>query len=196
MQVVVNSRHDEIESFRDVLWSGRRPSLNVDRRKRRAGISVVLLAASVALGACGGRDAATADPSTLADTLAALISSAYRFDTPGAPDRMKALYAEGEQVVSASGGTLTVGADSVRSGIDSFWARAGTNMREARWEWREFHATRLGPDAAVLTGTWAIPHIAPDGNPHRIEGAWTAVFERIDGDWKIVHEHLSEPAPQ
>jgi len=52
---------------------------------------------------------------------------------------------------------------------------------------------RLAPDAAVLTATWSIPHIAPTGRPHTIRGAWTAVFRNINGKWMIVAEHLSTP---
>ena len=67
-------------------------------------------------------------------------------------------------------------------------------MRDAKWNWDEVHVERLSSDAAVLTGHWSLPHIAPDGLEHTIEGAWTAVFRRIDGQWKIVHEHLSQPS--
>jgi ketosteroid isomerase-like protein len=129
----------------------------------------------------------------LADTLTALIESAYDFTTPGALERMNALYASSDDVVSASGGRITVSADSVRQGVARFWELAGQNMREARWTWGQVHVEPLGSDGGVLTATWSIPHIAPDGNPHVIEGAWTAVFRRVQGDWKIVHEHLSVP---
>jgi ketosteroid isomerase-like protein len=53
------------------------------------------------------------------------------------------------------------------------------------------YVERLGEDAAVLTATWSVPHIAPDGKRHVIGGAWTAVFRRINGRWKVVQEHLS-----
>jgi ketosteroid isomerase-like protein len=50
----------------------------------------------------------------------------------------------------------------------------------------------LSPDAAVLTTTYRVPHQTPDGRPHVIGGAWTAVFARRDGRWQIVQEHLSD----
>ncbi|MEX2584163.1 MAG: DUF4440 domain-containing protein [Gemmatimonadota bacterium] len=135
------------------------------------------------------------EPGALADTLTTLIAEAYDFTQPGVPERMSSLYANSDRVVSASGGTVTLSMDSVRVGIGDFWQMAGQNMRNARWIWHEVHVERLAPDAAVLTGTWSIPHIAPAGNDHVIEGAWTAVFSRRSGDWKIVHEHLSTPSP-
>ena len=69
----------------------------------------------------------------------------------------------------------------------------GRNMRDAKWVWGKVYVDRLSRDAAVLTATWSIPHIAPDDRPHVIQGAWTAVFRRIQGKWMIVVEHLSVP---
>jgi ketosteroid isomerase-like protein len=157
----------------------------------RLGVLVQLLMAFT--GCSEGVSARGYDPA-LADTLSShLIADAYDFGRVGTLERMTALYADSEGVVSASGGQMTVSADSVRQGIARFWEEAGRNMRDARWTWHEVQVERLAEDAAVLTGTWSIPHLTPDGQPHVIEGAWTAVFRRMDGEWKIVQEHLSEP---
>jgi len=104
---------------------------------------------------------------------------------------MTSLYPDTGRVISASGGQLITTADSVRGGIREFWNDVGKNMRDARWQWNSVYVYRLGPDAAVLTGTWSIPHIAPNGQPHVVRGAWTAAFRRMGGQWKIVQEHLS-----
>lgn len=141
-----------------------------------------------------GPPLAEEDSRALADTLTALIQDAYDFSRSGTLDRMIALYADTDGVISASGGQITVSADSVREGIRRFWELAGQNMGNARWIWGEVHVDRLSGDAAVLTATWTIPHTAPDGEAHVLEGAWTAVFRRVAGNWKIVHEHLSAPS--
>jgi ketosteroid isomerase-like protein len=147
------------------------------------------------LSACSqGHERPGGEAPALTDTLTALIEEAYDFDRPGAVERMSSLYAPSERVVSASGGRITASADSVRQGIVRFWELAGQNMRDAQWTWGEVYVERLGEDSAVLTATWSIPHVAPDGQPHVIEGAWTAVFRRLGSDWRIVHEHLSVPA--
>lgn len=145
---------------------------------------------------CAGCDGAVGyrpDDMALADTLTALIEHAYDFESADVVERMSALYPDTGRVLSASGGRITTTADSLRQGIATFWEDAGRNMREARWVWGEVHADRIGEDAAVLTATWSIPHIAPAGHPHVLSGAWTAVFRRIAGEWKIVQEHLSAP---
>lgn len=147
------------------------------------------------LAACGGapRPSPEGDEAALADTLKARIEAAYDFSRPGVADRMIALYPRDGRVVSASGGQIVPSGDSLRAGIRAFWENAGRNMRDARWMWHQVFVERLGPDAAVLTGTWSIPHIAPTGRPHVLEGAWTAVFRRVEGEWLIVAEHLSAP---
>lgn len=154
-----------------------------------------MLAAPLLACACTGASS-SAGPNAgpdqaLADTLKLLIQHAYDFSRPGAVERMSALYPDSGRVISASGGQLVTSADSVRSGIRAFWNDVGRNMRAARWQWDSVYVDRLGPDAAVLSGTWSIPHIAPDSQPHVIRGAWTAVFRRMGGHWRIVQEHLS-----
>lgn len=150
-----------------------------------------LLQALVLAGCAGGAPAG--NDVALADTLKARIESAYDFTRPGAAERMNALYPDTGRVISASGGQILTSPDSLRAGIAAFWDNVGRNMRDPRWVWGDVYVDRLGPDAAVLSATWSIPHIAPTGRPHVIQGAWTAVFRRIDGRWMIVTEHLSVP---
>ena len=149
-----------------------------------------------ALAACGSPqppgEAGKAD-AALADTLKARIEEAYDFSRPGLVERMSALYPDTGLVISASGGQVIATADSLRAGIAAFWHNVGRNMRDAKWVWGKAYVHRLSGDAAVLTATWSIPHLAPDQRPHVIRGAWTAVFRRISGKWMIVVEHLSAP---
>jgi len=127
----------------------------------------------------------------LSDTLKAIIADAYDFSRPGAVERMNGLYATEAQVVSASGGSIIATRDSLQAGIAKFWNNVGKNMRDPVWRWGNVFVEPLGNDAATLTGSWSIPHIAPDGQPHTISGVWTAVFRRTGEGWKIVQEHLS-----
>lgn len=143
------------------------------------------------LGACGTPPAQS--DAALADTLRARIEDAYDFSRPGVVERMNALYPDTGRVISASGGQIVASADSLRVGIAAFWQNVGQNMRDSKWVWGDVYVDRLSEDAAVLTATWSIPHIAPTGRPHVIRGAWTAVFRRLEDKWMIVVEHLSVP---
>jgi ketosteroid isomerase-like protein len=149
----------------------------------------------VVAAACGGKAAEPSDVTrrALADTLTGLISDAYDFSRPGVAERMMELYADSGPVVSASGGTIVVGRDTLQASIATFWENVGRNMRNPVWKWGEIHVEPLGAGAASLTAAWSIPHIAPDSQPHVISGAWTAVFRRTSSGWRIVQEHLSVP---
>lgn len=150
-----------------------------------------MLAASALLSACGTTRHRPGPDPALADTLKQLIARAYDFTRPDVVTRMSSLYPDTGRVISASGGQLLTSADSVRAGIREFYQYTGRNMRAPHFQWKSVYVDRLDEDAAVLTGTWSIPHVAPDNQPHVINGAWTAVFRRIAGRWKIVQEHLS-----
>jgi ketosteroid isomerase-like protein len=65
-------------------------------------------------------------------------------------------------------------------------------MQGAHWEWDSVYVNVLSRDAAALTATYRIPHLTPQGEPHTISGAWTAVFERRPQGWVIIQEHLSD----
>ncbi|CAN5856623.1 hypothetical protein BH23GEM9_BH23GEM9_35360 [soil metagenome] len=156
---------------------------------------MLVLLSSLAVACAAPQDEGHRDVAALEDTLRARIEAAYDFTRPDVVAAMASLYPDTGRVVSASGGELITSPDSLRQGIAVFWENVGTNMRDPVWQWKEVHVDELGRDAAVLSATWAIPHIAPTGRPHVIEGAWTAVFRRIGGEWLIVHEHLSIPPP-
>jgi ketosteroid isomerase-like protein len=164
-------------------------------RRPRAVPTLLLLAA--ALGACrpAPRVVTEAERRAVADTLLQLVASAYDFSRPNVVERLLSLYPDTGVVVSASRGRMTTSRDSIAAGIRGFWSRVGRNMQGPRWEWLATRVDVLGPDAAVLTGTYRIPHRTPAGEPHVIGGAWTAVFARRAGRWMIVHEHLSDAGP-
>jgi hypothetical protein len=137
-----------------------------------------------------------AERTAIADTLRSMIVSAYDITKPGdAVARMMSLYPPTGGVVSASGGRVSVSRDSLASGIRAFWEYVGQNMRDPRWTWDEWHIDVLSRDAAVVTATYHVPHRTPRGEPHTIGGAMTEVFQRRDGRWTVVQEHLSDLAP-
>ncbi|HEU4629898.1 MAG TPA: nuclear transport factor 2 family protein [Gemmatimonadaceae bacterium] len=106
--------------------------------------------------------------------------------------RMLSIYPDSGRVVSASAGQVTTSRDSLAASIATFWQNVGQNMRNPEWRWGPMLVDVLGPDAAVVTATYRIPHLTPRNEPHVIGGAWTAVFQRRDGRWVVVQEHLSD----
>lgn len=110
--------------------------------------------------------------------------------------RMLSLYPDSGRVVSASAGHVTTDRDSLAGSVTHFWEYIGQNMRDPEWRWGPMQVDVLGPDAAVVTATYRIPHLTPRGEPHVIGGAWTAVFVRRGASWVVIQEHLSDtPGP-
>jgi ketosteroid isomerase-like protein len=89
-------------------------------------------------------------------------------------------------------GRVTATRDTLAGEIRGFWQRVGQNMREPRFELGSSYVDLITRDAAVITLTYRIPHLTPRNTPHTVSGAWTMLWRRQDGRWRIVQEHLSD----
>ena len=153
-----------------------------------------IVVAAAAFG-CGPRSAANmsqTEKNAVADTLKKLVVAAYDLSKPNPVQSLVSLYPTEGRVISASGGVITTTRADLDRGIKAFWTYVGQNMRNPRWEWTSMNVDVLAPDAAVMTSTYRIPHLAPNGMSHVIGGAWTAVFQKRGGRWVIIQEHLSD----
>jgi hypothetical protein len=121
-----------------------------------------------------------------------MVRDAYDLSRPDPVRRLTGLYPDTGRVVSAAVGRLTVTRPALDSQVARFWDRVGRHMQSPRFVLGAVHASVLSRDAAVLTMTYSIPHRTPEGAPHTIGGAWTALFERRGGRWVITQEHLSD----
>jgi hypothetical protein len=133
---------------------------------------------------------------TIAATIEQRVKTAYDLGASDVLAGMLSLYPREGAVYSASGGSVTTTRDSLETAIRQFWNYVGRNMREPKWEWTTMRVDVLSRTSAVMTTAYRVPHLTPNGDPHVIGGAWTAVFARKNGEWVIVHEHLSDsPSP-
>ena len=161
-------------------------------------IALVAVAVALALlsvsspAARGAAPLRTADRERIAAEVERELRTAYDFSQPDVAERLLALYGDSGSVVSAAGGRMLTSRDSLAEGIRYFWENVGRNMREPEWIWDALAVDVLSPSAAVVTGTYRVPHINPRGVPHEIGGAITAVFVYDGRRWRIVQEHLSD----
>ncbi len=156
------------------------------------------LAAGAVL-ACGPRadtGLTAGERQAIATTIKQRVKGAYDLGASDVLAGMLSLYPREGPVYSASGGAVTTTRDSLEAAIRQFWNYVGRNMRDPKWEWTMMRVDVLSPSSAVMTATYRVPHLTPNGRPHVIGGAWTAVFAKRNGEWVIVHEHLSDsPSP-
>lgn len=139
---------------------------------------------------------AEAERQAIADTLRSVLESTLQFGEGNTVDRFMSLYADTGRVVSAASGSFSASRDSLRQSLVQFWEGAGRFMRHPEWTWGSMAIDVLSRNAAVVTARYTIPHWTPEGRPHVLGGAWTMVWARRDGAWRIVQEHLSDlPRP-
>jgi ketosteroid isomerase-like protein len=165
-----------------------RPSV---RRALAAGVALVAL--SAALAAC--TDPLRVSPAhrrAIADTLSTLVTNAYDFAKPEPASRLLSLYPDTGRVISAVAGRVTTTRDTLAREITGFWERVGRNMQNPRFVLGSTYVDVITRDAAVLTLMYSIPHTTPQGTPHTVSGAWTMLWRRENGRWRIVQEHLSD----
>lgn len=161
-------------------------------------LALVALTCSVGLACRPQADSAltAAERQAIATTIEQRVKGAYDLGARDVLAGMLSLYPREGPVYSTSGGTVTTTRDSLEGAVRQFWIYVGRNMRDPKWEWKTMQVDVLSPTSAVMTATYRVPHLTPAGQPHVIGGAWTAVFAKRDGEWVIVHEHLSDsPSP-
>lgn len=164
------------------------------RLRLRPGLRALVLAAFTSLAAAC-RDPRQIPPDerrAIADSLTSLVSAAYDLRRPDAPERLLALYPDSGRVISAVAGRVTTTRDSLVAEIRGFWERVGRNMQSPRFELGSSYVDLITRDAAVVTLTYRLPHLTPRHTPHVISGAWTMLWRRQGGRWRIVQEHLSD----
>lgn len=154
--------------------------------------AIVGAAVTLAVG-CGTTGTMSAgERQAIADSISRQVKSAYDLSKPNVEQRLLSLYPPSGRVVSAASGQVLTSRDSLAMGIKAFWENVGVNMRDPKWVWDLMVVDVMAPNAAVMTAKYHIPHLTPRNQPHTLGGAWTAAFEKRDGRWYIIQEHLSD----
>jgi ketosteroid isomerase-like protein len=153
---------------------------------------VGVAALALAAGCRSETTMSAAERQAIADSLTRQVKAAYDLSKPNVEQRLLSLYPPSGRVVSAAAGQMLTSRDSLALGIKAFWENVGVNMRDPKWIWDQMVIDVLAPNAAVMTARYHIPHLTPRNQPHTLGGAWTAVFEKRDGRWYVIQEHLSD----
>jgi beta-aspartyl-peptidase (threonine type) len=94
-------------------------------------------------------------------------------------------YWRSPELVFCSGATLTKGWDATLEHYRKRYQAEGREM--GRLGFDAVEVLPLGPDGAAARGAWRLR--TSDGKePH---GLFTLVLRRVDGAWRIVHDHTS-----
>src|SRR5690349_21464981 len=169
------------------------PAMSIAPTADRIRFTATVVAAIALAAACSsGTSMSAGERQAIADSIARQVKAAYDLSKPNVEQRLLSLYPPSGRVVSAAAGQMLTSRDSLAMGIKAFWDNVGVNMRQPKWIWDQMIIDVLAPNAAVMTAKYHIPHLTPRNQPHTLGGAWTAVFEKRDGLWYILQEHLSD----
>jgi ketosteroid isomerase-like protein len=82
--------------------------------------------------------------------------------------------------------------DSLAADVHSFY---GTLAEVRVAEWEDMQVIALGRDAAFVTAKFHWNSTDTSGAILDMHGAWSALYIRVDGEWKIraIHESVLQP---
>ncbi|WP_221766421.1 nuclear transport factor 2 family protein [Sphingomonas ginkgonis] len=142
-------------------------------------VAVLALAACAKSGQTGQAPVTEAEATRIAQGAEASFSS-------GDANRIMANYGSKAVMIDASNPTPTDDR-SAQTG----WAKTFTSMRPADYAVTDRHIQLVGPDAFVSSGVESFTVQAGAARP-KVSSRFTDVYQRQgDGQWKIVHEHVS-----
>ena len=105
-------------------------------------------------------------------------------------DRIRAGYSEGP--ISVTNGVIIEDFDARFELTRDFFE----SLRTLDGSYRNVHLEVLASDAVVVTRNDDILWTDTTGTEGEFHTAWTGVFRRIDGEWKIIYSHESWPLPE
>jgi uncharacterized protein (TIGR02246 family) len=147
------------------------------KRPRAAAAAFAVAVASVG--------ASSAAPSDLTASVRAVLDAQVEAWNRGDLDGFMAGYWRSPDLVFCSGATVTRGWDETLARYRKRYQSEGREMGRLRFDGIE--VIPLGEDAALARGAWRLA--MRDGQePH---GLFTLLLRRLDGSWRIVHDHTS-----
>jgi ketosteroid isomerase-like protein len=140
------------------------------------------LAFALAVASAG---ASSASPAGVAAAARAVLDVQVEAWNRGDLEGFMAGYWRSPDLVFCSGATVTRGWDGTLDRYRKRYQSEGREMGRLRFDGVE--VIPLGEDAALARGSWRLT--MRDGRePH---GLFTLLLRRLDGAWRIVHDHTS-----
>ncbi len=150
----------------------------------------VVATAVLALPACApaGRPLAEVQRAAIADTVRRLTREVAEGAGQVSVERAFARFERGTEFAFANNGTASFAPDSVLAQF----RRVYRPLRRQDIDLSAWKVTVLGPDAAVVTTHGSYTYTDSTGvtsSPRLL--AWTLVWARRDGQWRVLHSHQS-----
>ncbi len=129
--------------------------------------------------------ASSASPAGVTAAVRAVLDAQVEAWNRGDLEGFMTGYWRSPDLVFQSGATVTKGWDDTLARYRKRYQSEGREMGRLRFDGIE--VVPLGEDAALARGAWRLA--MRDG--HEPHGLFTLLVRRIDGSWRIVHDHTS-----
>jgi len=103
-------------------------------------------------------------------------------------DRFLVTYWDSDELTFFSGGTVSKGHKAVKARYVKNYRSEGKEMGKLAFS--DLEVFPLGADAAMARAKWKLVT-----SKEKVEGLFTLVLKKLDGGWKIVHDHTSKADP-
>jgi len=132
-----------------------------------------------------------AEQAAIADSVTNLADSLFAGLNARSMDRVYALYASGDALISVDNGRLVASRDSMERADRAFWA----SLKAAQFTEDGRKIQVLARNVVVYSDAWRGSMTDSSGKVTQMQGAWTGVWQRLPEGWKIVTQHGSMPVP-
>jgi L-asparaginase / beta-aspartyl-peptidase len=146
----------------------------------RIGLSILLV--SIGVGSSPGL--AQEATNGLTRDVAAVLAAQTEAWNRGDLEAFMATYWKSDQLTFSSGGATERGWQAT---LDRYRRRYPDRAAMGTLSFSDLEVTALGDAAALALGRW---HLRREGGD--LGGNFSLVLRRIDGAWKIVHDHTSQ----
>jgi len=126
--------------------------------------------------------APSGDEQDLSEHLHAVLATQQRAWNQGDIPRFMDAYWNSQELTFCSGGKTTRGWQAT---LDRYTKRYPDRATMGVLSFEKLETIRLDTNAAMTLGVWKLERDKP------AEGNFTLVWKKIDGQWKIVHDHSS-----
>jgi len=155
-------------------------------------VRFVQVAAVLALGgllagtetAAPAPDSRTSQQDTAAEAIRALLERSVEAWNRGDLNAFMAGYAKGGRLRFAANGRVYRG---WHAALERYRRRYGDDRESmGRLAFEDVEVTRMGPDGAVAFGRYRLVQ-----DETASEGLFTLTLKKMDGHWRIIHDHTS-----
>ncbi len=122
------------------------------------------------------------EPQALAEVLKRIVAEQQASWNEGNIPKFMDAYWRDDQLTFSAGGKVERGWAAIR---DRYLRRYPDKATMGQLEFTDLEVQSLGEDVALMLGRWKLQREKPAA------GAFSLVWKRIDGQWKIIHDHSS-----